>query len=352
MSSLRVSLASPWVWRPRGILSLSPPCTFSSAAYIFRNVNELFSHPTILPNPMHLLDLPPEVLSLIVNDTDRATLLTLCLTEKHLLHEIARRFLWRNVAVDFDACQKPKPNLLSFDTSCLSAIRILSLVVHGYFELDSKLYCRVFTDMVNLNHVRVSGGTGTLVRSIVENVAASLITLDLEGCDAEPQDFAGMAPVSIRRLSISRCHSNIRFILGPVTVEELEVYGRGLDGGCMHVGVALRRLTDGNLKRLYVIDTCQDSGCRDIVHLVRALETRLASLEVLVLDIPSPQGTLEKLLRVVSLYPALKTLYLRGLPLYRATKVCGLSLAELGCPFSAKAHNPLLPNDMKVLGTS
>ncbi len=66
-----------------------------------------------------------------------------------------------------------------------------------------------------------------LVRSIVENVAASLGTLELEGCDADPQDFAGMAPMSIRRLSISRCHSNIRFILGPLAVEELEVYGPG-----------------------------------------------------------------------------------------------------------------------------
>ncbi len=62
---------------------------------------------------MHLLDLPTEVLSLIVSDTDRDTLLTLCLTEKHLLHEIARRSLRRNVAVVLDGCQMPKPNLLS-----------------------------------------------------------------------------------------------------------------------------------------------------------------------------------------------------------------------------------------------
>ncbi len=42
--------------------------------------------------------------------------------------------------------------------------------------------------MTNLNHVRVSGGTGTLVRSIVENVPASLAAVELEECDAEPQD--------------------------------------------------------------------------------------------------------------------------------------------------------------------
>lgn len=298
---------------------------------------------------MHLLDLPPELLSLIVNGTDRDTLLSLCLTEKHLLHEIARRFLQRNVAVVIDPYQKPKPNLFCFDASRLSAIRTLSLAVHGYLEMDAKLYSQAFADMVNLNHVRVNGGTGPLVRSIVGNVATSLVTVELEECDAEPQDFAGMASMAIRRLSISRCHSNIRFFLGPLAVEELEVHGSGLDGGCMHVGVTLRRLTDGNLKKLYVIDTCRDSGCRDVVHLTRALETRLASLEVLVLDIPLSQGTLEKLLGVVSLYPALETLYFRGLPLYRATKVCGLPLAV---PSNEKAHKPLIPKDMKVLGMS
>lgn len=293
---------------------------------------------------MHLLDLPPEVLSLIVDDTDRDTLLTLCLTEKHILLEIARRFLRRNVAIVFEVCHNPKPDLFSFDTSRLSAIRSLSLAINGYLEMDPKLSSQVFTDMINLSHVRVSGRTGTLVRLVVESVATALVTLELEGCDAEPQDFAGMASVSIRRLSISRCHSNIRFILGPLAVGELEVYGPGLDGGCMHVGVTLRRLTGGNLKSLYVIDTCRDSGCRDILHLTRALETRLASLEVLVLDIPFSQGTLEKLVRVVSVYPALKTLYVRGLPLYRAPKFCCLNLTCKGASFG--------PNDMKVLGAS
>ncbi|PBK64980.1 hypothetical protein ARMSODRAFT_1022686 [Armillaria solidipes] len=206
--------------------------------------------------------------------------------------------------------------------------------------------------MVNLNHVCVSGGTGTLVRSIVEDVAVSLVTLELERCNAEPRDFSGMAPVSIRRLSISCCHSNIRFILGPVAVEELEVYGPGLDGGCMHVGVTLRRLTDGHLKRLYVINTCRDSGCRDIVHLARALETCLASLEVLVLNIPLSQSTLERLLGAVSLYPALKSLYFRSLPLFRINKVCILSLVELRFPFSAKVHYLLLSSDLNVMPRS
>ncbi|KAK0475374.1 hypothetical protein IW261DRAFT_1422211 [Armillaria novae-zelandiae] len=213
--------------------------------------------------------------------------------------------------------------------------------------MDSRLHSQVFTDTVNLNHVRVSGGTGTLVRLVVESVGASPVTLELEGCDAKAQDFAGMASHAL--------------YLRPLAVEELEVYGPGssfrlrnvsslmcshedLDGGCMHLGVTLRRLTDGNLKRLYVIDTCRDSGCRDIVHLTRALETRLASLEVLVLDIPFSQSTLEKLLQVVSLYPALKTLYLRGLPLYRAPKIYGLILTCKGA--SSR------PKDVMVLGTS
>ncbi|KAK0213435.1 hypothetical protein DFS33DRAFT_125194 [Desarmillaria ectypa] len=350
MSSLRVLLAAPL----RGILSLSPPCGSASLAYIkVRSVNEPPSHPTILfVPPMHLLDLPPEVLSLIVNDIDRDTLYSLCLTEKHILCQIARRFLRQNVAVVFNACQKPQPNLFSFDSARLSVIRSLSLSVRGYFGLDADLCSRVFTRMVNLKHVRVIGGPGTLVRSIVESTAASLATLELEGCDAEPQDFTSMALVTIRRLSISRCHSNVHFILGPVAVEELEVYGLGLDGECMPIGVALRRLTDGNLKRLHLIDTCRDPGCRDILHLTRALETRLASLEVLVLDIPLSQATLEKLLRTVSAYPALKTLCLRGLPLFRNTKVCGLRLAELDFLFSAKTHNFRLQHGIKVSETA
>ncbi|KAK0207485.1 hypothetical protein IW262DRAFT_1302698 [Armillaria fumosa] len=112
-------------------------------------------------------------------------------------------------------------------------------------------------DMVTLYHVRVIGGTGTHVRSIVENFAASLVTLELEGCDAEPQDFAGMTPVSIWRLSISRFHSNMP---SPLAVKELELYRPGLDEGCIHVGVPLRM--GGNLKRVYDIDTCRDSCFR------------------------------------------------------------------------------------------
>ncbi len=43
----------------------------------------------------------------------------------------------------------------------------------------------------------------------------------------------------------------------------------------MPIGVTLRRLTDtdlGKLKRLRLVDTCRDEGCRDLLHLMRALE--------------------------------------------------------------------------------
>ncbi|KAK0462300.1 uncharacterized protein EV420DRAFT_1761572 [Desarmillaria tabescens] len=275
---------------------------------------------------MHLLDLPPEILSIIVNNTDKDTLLSLCLTEKHTLCQIARSCLEQNVTVVFDVGRKPRPDVFSFGSGRLSAIRSLSLIDHGSFALHSELYSPVFIRMVNLNHVRVIGGPGTLIRSIVESTTASLTTLELEECDAEPQDFSEMASVAIRRLSISRCHSNVRFILGPLTVEELEVHGPSLDEECTHVGVALRRLTDGNLKRLHLINTCRDPGCRDVLHLAHALETqptRFPSLEVLILDIPLSQDTMEKLFRTVSVYPALKRLYLDGISLSRPFKLFG-----------------------------
>ncbi len=80
--------------------------------------------------------------------------------------------------------------------------------------------------MININHVCVSGGSGPFIRLILENTMASLVTLEPDRCDAEPQDFAEMI-IAIRDLRISRCHSNIRFLLGPLNVEDLEVHGPG-----------------------------------------------------------------------------------------------------------------------------
>ncbi|SJL17923.1 uncharacterized protein ARMOST_21493 [Armillaria ostoyae] len=139
------------------------------------------------------------------------------------------------------------------------------------------------------HHVHVSGGSGPFIRLTLENTTASLVTLELDGCYAEPQDFADMVPIAIRKLCISRCHSNLRFLLGPLTVEDLE-------RPHAHLGI---------MKRLCLVDTCRDAGCRGFLHLTRALEHPFLSLEELVLDIPLSQDLHQKLL---SLMPAILTL--------------------------------------------
>ncbi|PBK95021.1 hypothetical protein ARMGADRAFT_1077786 [Armillaria gallica] len=138
---------------------------------------------------------------------------------------------------------------------------------------------------------------------------ASLVTLKLNRCYAEPQDFADIVPIVILELHISRCHSNLRFLLGRLTVEDLEVHGPDL---CirrsMHIGLTLRRLTDAHfckLKRLPLVDTCRDAGYRDLLHLARALERSFSSLEELVLDIPVSQDTHQKILQFVPAFPVL-----------------------------------------------
>ncbi|PBK95057.1 hypothetical protein ARMGADRAFT_1077817 [Armillaria gallica] len=132
------------------------------------------SHATILPNPMRLLDLPPVVISLIINDTDRDTLLTLCLTEKHLLHDIARRFLWWNVAVVFDASQQPMPNLFSFDSGRLVlGVRSLSIIVDGYSDFYLSIFTSVLASINDIGHVRLSGRSGPIICLILENTMAS-----------------------------------------------------------------------------------------------------------------------------------------------------------------------------------
>ncbi len=81
--------------------------------------------------------------------------------------------------------------------------------------------------MININQVRVSGGSGPFIHFILKNTMASLVTLGLVCCDAEPQDFSEMIPIIIRDLRIPRCHSSMRFLLGPLTAEDLEVHGPG-----------------------------------------------------------------------------------------------------------------------------
>ncbi|SJL18095.1 uncharacterized protein ARMOST_21667 [Armillaria ostoyae] len=258
---------------------------------------------------MQLLDIPHELLSYMVHFADPDTLCPLCLTEKHVLHNIARHFLWRNVTVIFGTDPNPKPNLFSFDSGRLAAIRSLSTVVHGYLDVCLSSFASVLASMNNINHVRVSGGSGPFVRLLLENTMASLVTLEFDHCYAsEPQDFSEMIPIIIRDLCISRRHSIVRFLLGPPTVEDLEVHGPDLDGECMPIGITLRRLTDahlGKLKRLRLVDTCRDAGCRDLLHLARALERPFSELEELVLDIPLSPDMHQKLLQLMPPFPVL-----------------------------------------------
>ncbi len=53
---------------------------------------------------------------------------------------------------------------------------------------------------------------------------ASLMPLGLDLCNAESQDFCDVVPIFIQDLHISICHSNMCFLLGPLTVELLEVH--------------------------------------------------------------------------------------------------------------------------------
>ncbi|SJL18111.1 uncharacterized protein ARMOST_21683 [Armillaria ostoyae] len=252
------------------------------------------------------------LLSYIVHFADLDSLRALYLTEKRILHHIARHFLWRNVTIILGTDQKHRLGLFSFDSRCLSAIRSLSIVVHGYLDVCLSSSSSVLASMININHVRVSGGSGPFMGLILENTTASLVTLELDGCYAEPQDFADMVPITIQKLHISRCHSNLCFLLGPLMVEDLEVPGPDLDGECMPIDVTLRRLTDAHLgimKRLCLVDTCRDAGCRDFLHLTRALEGLFSSLKELVLDIPLSHDTHNRLVRLIPAFPLLKESY-------------------------------------------
>ncbi len=52
--------------------------------------------------------------------------------------------------------------------------------------------------MININLVRVSGGSGSFMRLILENTMVSLMTLELDLCNAESQDFRDVVPIVIR----------------------------------------------------------------------------------------------------------------------------------------------------------
>ncbi|KAK0505597.1 hypothetical protein EDD18DRAFT_340295 [Armillaria luteobubalina] len=174
----------------------------------------------------------------------------------------------------------PSPSTSSGESSP-SAITSLSLIVGRY----ATSFPSVLGLMINIKHIR------------------SLVTLELDRCDAEPQDFSDMVTISIRDLRLSGCHSNVCFLLGPVAVVNLEVHGPGLDGECMPIGLTLRCLTYahlGQLKSLCLVDTCRDAGCSDLLHLARALERPFSSLEALVVDIPLSEVIHRKLIQLLT----------------------------------------------------
>ncbi|PBK95030.1 hypothetical protein ARMGADRAFT_1028466 [Armillaria gallica] len=181
--------------------------------------------------------------------------------QKRILYHISRHFLWRNVTVIFGTNQKSTLNLLSFDSERLAAIRSISIIVDGSFDVCPSSFTPVLASMSNVNYVRVSGASGAFIRLILENTMATLVTLELDDCYAEPQDFSEMIPIAIRDLRISTCHSNMRFLLGPLQVEDLEVHGA---------------------------------------------ERPLTSLKELVLDIPLSQDMHQKLLELIPAFPMLK----------------------------------------------
>ncbi|KAK0184100.1 hypothetical protein F5146DRAFT_1125861 [Armillaria mellea] len=213
---------------------------------------------------MQLLDLPYELLAYIVYFSDPDTLRALCLAEKHVIQPIACSFLWRDVTVIFDIDKDARPTLLSLDSQRLAAVISLSINFPQSFDVHSPSFAPIVAQMVNVNLVRVSGGSGPFVPMVLENTKVSLVTLELDRCDADPQDFADMVPITLRELR-------------PLTVEDLEVHGPGFDRECMPIGVTLRRLTDAHLskmRRLCLVHTCRDSGCRDILHLTRVMDVR------------------------------------------------------------------------------
>ncbi|SJL17925.1 uncharacterized protein ARMOST_21495 [Armillaria ostoyae] len=143
---------------------------------------------------MYLLDLLQKLLSYVIQYIDADTLRPLCITEKDVLHHIARYFLWRNATVIFHTEQKSTPSLFSFDSGDLAAIRSLSIIVDRYFDFYLPSFASILASMIN-------------------NMA-SLVTLELVRSVVEPQDYVSPDVIRI-------CVSFLR----PLTVEHLEVRG-------------------------------------------------------------------------------------------------------------------------------
>ncbi|KAK0467530.1 Fungalysin metallopeptidase-domain-containing protein [Armillaria novae-zelandiae] len=145
---------------------------------------------------------------------------------------------------------------------------------------------------LNITHLRVSGGSGTFIRLVLENTKKLLVMLEVDQCDAKSQDLSDVMGITIRDLRISRCHANVRFLLGPVTVLNLEEVTNSL--------VDLDDAHLGQLRRLCLVDTCGDAGCRDLLHM-----QPFSSLEELVIDIPLSNDIHRKLLQLLPAFPVL-----------------------------------------------
>ncbi|KAK0467501.1 hypothetical protein IW261DRAFT_1060847 [Armillaria novae-zelandiae] len=149
-------------------------------------------HNTLVPPSYFFLQNAPArppalTFSYIVHFADPDTLRTLCLMEKRNLYDIARDFLRRTVTAIVRTDQIPKPNLSSFDSERLSAMRSLSIVVDRYFDVYLLLFVSVFGFIIDTNHV-----------------CAFLVILESDRYYAEPQDFVDMVHIVIRDLRISR----------------------------------------------------------------------------------------------------------------------------------------------------
>ncbi|KAK0467526.1 hypothetical protein IW261DRAFT_1612992 [Armillaria novae-zelandiae] len=134
--------------------------------------------------------------------------------------------LRRNLTVRLGPERKSMPDMFSLDAGHLAGIRFLSIIVDGFSSFSATSLSSMLGSVINTRHLRVSGECSIFIRLVLGNTKRSLATLELDRCDAEPQDLSDMAGISIRDLRLSRCNSNVRFLLGPDVSRTLG----GLDG--------------------------------------------------------------------------------------------------------------------------
>ncbi|KAK0467517.1 hypothetical protein IW261DRAFT_1061308 [Armillaria novae-zelandiae] len=135
---------------------------------------------------------------------------------------------------------------------------------------------------------------------LLENTKKLLVMLQVDQCDAKPQDFSDI--MGSAYLAVS-CECALSFGTGHCLEFGVTNSLLGLDGECMRIGVTLRRLTDahlGQLRRLCLVDTCSDAGCRDLMHM-----RPFSSLEEILVDILLSNNVHRKLMQVLPVFPVL-----------------------------------------------